>query len=415
MSKIFRTILSLLATGSVFFCGTGGCVKSGVRVNGEDIGDLPYAAAEERVRSVLPCASFTVATPEGEAVFPLDCSESLSRLVRRAKRNENLVYEAEPQWVTAEQDIAELCRRCCFDPTDATVVFTKAGEFFYTPEKEGRCCLYEQSLRLALAALREGKRSSALVTEPLKPKITVAMLKKRTQPLASFTTWFDGENIARTHNIALACTRIMGTALPAGGRFSFNEVVGKRTEENGFRVASVIFDGEFVPGVGGGVCQVSSTLMNCAVRAGLKITCSRPHSLSVSYVPPSCDAMVSDYSDLEFYNPHPYPVYLAATTGKNYVKFVIYGMSDGRRYALESKTLFRLAPPPEKVVEGDEEKIVREGKEGVASESYLLVYEGEKLVSRTLFRRDTYAARQGIKQIARPAEQGASENEKNFP
>ena len=69
------------------------------------------------------------------------------------------------------------------------------------------------------------------------------------------------------------------------------------------------------------------------------------------------------------------------------MRFTVYGLPDGKRYALESSVTERVAPPPEKIIEGDEEKTVRAEKEGIASESYLCVYEGERLVSRTLFRR----------------------------
>lgn len=385
--------------GSVLLCGgVTGKVKSGVRINGVEIGGLTYSEAEARVRESIPPAAFCVETEEGEYTFPLDLRLNVSRMARKAKRGESLEADVSWEWVDAESELENLCRKISFDPTDAQVFFNKKGEFYYTPEKDGRCCLYERSLQEVFSALRAGKRRARLVTRSLKAKVTVDDLKKRTRRLSSFTTYFDGSNTARAHNIALACTRISGTVLPAGESFSFNKTVGKRTEENGFEVASVILDGEFVPGVGGGVCQVSTTLMNCALRAGLEITNSRSHSLSVAYVPPSCDAMVSDYSDLEFINPYPYSVYIAANTTSSSVRFAIYGMPDGNRYEVESKVLLRVSPPPDKIVEGEEDKVVRVAREGIASESYLLVYKGDTLVSRTLFRRDSYAVVQGIRQ-----------------
>ena len=88
------------------------------------------------------------------------------------------------------------------------------------------------------------------------------------------------------------------------------------------------------------------------------------------------------------------------------MRFTVYGLPDGKRYALESSVTERVAPPPEKIIEGDEEKTVRAEKEGIASESYLCVYEGERLVSRTLFRRDRYAVVQGIKQVKKQEQSG---------
>lgn len=407
MKKGLRITFALLAAGSVFLCGNaGGRVKRGVTVDGVEIGGLTYAEAELRVRKEHAPVLFTVRAAEDSVSYTLDSRDNVSSLVRAAKRGQALTSSYASEWVNAETDLAALCRNAARDPVDAKVFFTKRGEFFYTPERAGRCCDYEKTLAAALAAVKEGKKSVALVTRTVQPAVTVSELKARTRKLASFVTYFDGANTDRAHNIALACTRIAGTVLPAGGEFSFNATVGKRTEENGFRTANVILEGEFVPGVGGGVCQASTTLMNCAVRAGMRVTESRPHSLSVSYVPPSCDAMVSEYSDLRFENPYAYPVYIAAETGKSFVRFTLYGLPDGKRYALESSVTARVEPPPEKIIEGEEEKTVRAAKEGIASESYLCVYEGETLISRTLFRRDRYAVVQGIKQVKKQQTDG---------
>lgn len=400
MTKGLRVLFALLAAGGVFLCGNaGGRVKRGVSVDGVPIGGMTYAEAEARVREKRPPLTFAVHTAEGEVSYTLDYRDDVSALVRGARRYQCLTSSCAPEWIGAETDLAALCKKEARDPVDAKVFFTKRGEFFYTPERAGRQCDYQKTLTAALAALKEGRNGVSLATQAVSPSVTVEMLKARTRKLASFVTYFDGANTDRAHNITLACMRISGTVLPAGGAFSFNETVGKRTEENGFRTANVIFEGEFVPGVGGGVCQASTTLMNCAVAAGLRVTESRPHSLSVSYVAPSCDAMVSEYSDLRFENPYGYPVYIAAETGKSFVRFICYGLPDGKRYALESSVTARVAPPPEKIIEGDEEKTVRAEKEGIASESYLCVYEGETLLSRTLFRRDRYAVVQGIRQV----------------
>lgn len=402
MTKRVRLTLSLLAVGSVLFCGNAfGRVNGGVVINGVEIGGMRYGEAESAVRAQISPASFCLQTPLGDFSFPLTVTDDVSRLVRVARKNERLTANVSYAWADAESDVFSVCKKVSYAPRNASVRFSKEGAFEYLPAYDGLVCDYERSLKSALDALEQKKMRSQLVTRELAPELTERDLKERTRLVGEYSTAFNGDNAARKHNIALACTKISGTVLPAGGVFSFNETVGKRTEENGFEVASVIFEGEFVPGVGGGVCQVSTTLMNCAVRAGLCVTESRPHSLSVSYVPPSCDAMVSDYSDLKIKNSYAYPVYIAAHTGDTFVTFQIYGMPDGRRYELESTTLLRVSPPPDKVIEGDEDKIVRQAKEGISSESYLAVYEGERLVSRTLFRRDRYAVVQGVVQRKR--------------
>ena len=148
--------------------------------------------------------------------------------------------------------------------------------------------------------------------------------------------------------------------------------------------------------MGGGVCQVSTTLYNAALKSGLTVTEFHAHSLQVSYVAPSRDAMVSTQSDLKFSNPHPFPVRLNAKAADGAVRVSFTGKKDGYRYEIVSETLGEIAPPPPIVKEGEEEKIVRSPKNGIKSEAYLECYEGDALVSRKRLRIDEYRAVQGI-------------------
>ena len=199
--------------------------------------------------------------------------------------------------------------------------------------------------------------------------------------LSSCTTYFSEENFGRAHNIRLAAERISGIVLSPRESFSFNAAVGERTEENGFAEAPVIERGEYVLGTGGGVCQVSSTLFHAALEGGLRIVESHPHSLPVSYLPPSLDAMVSKWSDLKLLNARSSPVRVEASCGQGALTVRLYGAPDGLLYRAESTVLASLPLP-----EGEE------GKEGFVSESFLCVYgEGGELISRTRVRKDVYA------------------------
>lgn len=219
--------------------------------------------------------------------------------------------------------------------------------------------------------------------------------RKRELLLSSFSTRFSEENEARAHNIRLACKKIDGYRLAAGEEFSFNAAVGPRTRERGFRDAAVILDGEFVPGTGGGVCQASTTLYNAALLAGMDITQVRAHSLLVSYVPPSFDAMVSSSSDLRFANGRATPVAIRARAENGVVVVEFYGRNDGYSYRTESMTIAEIAPPEPIVTEGDRDEVIRVEKKGLKSEGYLLVYRRGKRVGGRRIRRDRYAAVQG--------------------
>ncbi|MBP3434554.1 MAG: VanW family protein [Clostridia bacterium] len=237
---------------------------------------------------------------------------------------------------------------------------------------------------------------------PSRPRLETAAVAAKSEGykswevISSYTTYFNKTETDRRENIEIAASLIDGVIVQPYGDFSFNQTVGRRTAEAGFKQAKIIVNGEYAVGVGGGVCQVSTTLYNAALKSGLTVTEFHAHSLQVSYVAPSRDAMVSTQSDLKFSNPHPFPVRLNAKAADGAVRVSFTGKKDGYRYEIVSETLGEIAPPPPVVKEGEEEKIVRSPKNGIKSEAYLECYEGDALVSRKRLRIDEYRAVQGI-------------------
>lgn len=121
--------------------------------------------------------------------------------------------------------------------------------------------------------------------------------------LAEFETYYDGSNETRTANLKAAAHKIDDIVIPDGQVFSFNQTVGKRTVTAGYSEAKIIRDGEFVDGLGGGVCQVSSTVFRCVLLANVEIVARANHSLEVSYVRLGGDATVQWNScDFQFKN-----------------------------------------------------------------------------------------------------------------
>ena len=140
----------------------------------------------------------------------------------------------------------------------------------------------------------QGPLSISVQTKEAKAKITEEDLKKlKIEKLyGQFTTWFNPAKKSRTQNIIKAAQALNDYFLAPGQEFSFNEVVGPRTKEAGYNEAPIILNNQFVEGIGGGVCQVSSTLYNVLLRTNLPITERHPHSLPVRYVPKGMDAAV---------------------------------------------------------------------------------------------------------------------------
>lgn len=164
-----------------------------------------------------------------------------------------------------------------------------------------------------------------LTKEQAPKKETPAKKTKKIKPLGKYSTPILNKNKDRVSNIRLAAKKINNYRLKPGDVFSFNDVVGKRDEENGFKVATIIVKGELDEDLGGGVCQLSSTLYNAAFEAGLEVVERHPHSRPISYLPSGRDAAVSyGYLDFKFKNNKDYTIKIKAWVEKGKVYTSIY-------------------------------------------------------------------------------------------
>ena len=259
----------------------------------------------------------------------------------------------------------------------------KLGKTTYEVGKDG-ITLSAVDFYKALFAAVDGKTNSSVYLVERKAE-SLDTLKARTVLRGDFKTSFYSSGEGRSNNIALAANKIDGYILLPNDVFSFNETVGKRTEENGFKEAKIIVDGEFTSGIGGGVCQVSTTLYNAALLAGLQIVEANQHSLPVSYVKPSLDAMVSNYSDLKIKNVTDSPIYIHGYVENKTVRFQIYGTSgnDIKIDSIVTKTLpfDKKYVYDETLCDGD---VIRQGKDGFESDAYLSYVENGMTVKRKI-------------------------------
>jgi vancomycin resistance protein YoaR len=181
------------------------------------------------------------------------------------------------------------------------------GEF--APGKE-RVVLSEQELVAQLQELEAGTKDLVMpisVTAPSVSEEDLVGIDQRT--IGEFKTHFNPAVSGRSQNVKLSAEAISGVVLGPGDSFSFNQTVGERTRERGYQEAKEIVNKEFVIGIGGGICQTSSTLFNAVDKAGLEMVERYTHSREIGYVAPGRDATVSwGGPDFRFTNPHPYPV-----------------------------------------------------------------------------------------------------------
>ncbi|MFP7299404.1 VanW family protein [Neobacillus niacini] len=168
---------------------------------------------------------------------------------------------------------------------------------------------------------------------PVYPKVDSELLSDiRSIRIGRYITSFNPRNKKRSTNIQLAVEAINNHVVFPGETFSFNSVVGKRTTEKGYEKAKVIVRGEYAEDIGGGICQVSSTLFNAVDSAGLKIVQRFSHSRHVPYIPPGRDATVSWYGpDFEFRNMYNQPILIQARTIGNLLVIKLYS-SEGIEY-----------------------------------------------------------------------------------
>ncbi|MDO4438160.1 MAG: VanW family protein [Eubacteriales bacterium] len=209
-----------------------------------------------------------------------------------------------------------------------------------------------EALKSELSAAIDGGNYTESVQVPGEViKTDMKAVKAEYKTLASFSTKTTNNSV-RNNNIKIACEKLNGTIVKPGEEFSFNDVVGERTAEKGYGAAAAYNNGEVVQEIGGGVCQVSTTLYNAVLRAGLKTTKRQSHTFKPSYVTPGWDATISwggpDYrfanvpSRAEYSNDKTYAIGIRAHYANNEVTVSIYGrpvLKEGYSYDLESKKI----------------------------------------------------------------------------
>ena len=239
--------------------------------------------------------------------------------------------------------------------------------------------------------------------EYIKPAISEDFYKKFTNLRSDFSTDISSSTLDRKHNIKNALHALNKIEILPNQTFSFNQTVGRRTEKNGYRKAKIIVNDEFVDGVGGGVCQVSSTLYNAALLAGLDIIEANKHSKQVSYVKAGFDAMVNfGSSDLKFKNNTAEKITIITNYSPQKARIRIFGEDKiNKKYVLKNKISNIVEPIEEvlvdkegkyldKVVYEDEGFCLKSGSVGMTIESFIESYNGDELLSVELLRKDVY-------------------------
>ncbi len=245
------------------------------------------------------------------------------------------------------------------DPMDAQVAtFDFASRSFtFTEDSQGARLDAEALYRKITDALdrQQYTASISVSSESIMPKVTRAELMSSFARVSAYSTTTTSD-ASRNNNINLACRAVTGTAVMPGETFSFNQATGQRTLEKGYLPAAAIAGGTTVDEVGGGVCQVSSTLFNAAVMADLTILARSPHTWPSNYVEKGRDATVNwPNLDFSFRNDKQTPVFIVAYYQQRQCTVEIYGASLGAGASIDLSTQLtaQMDPPREPLYENN--------------------------------------------------------------
>lgn len=321
--------------------------------------------------------------------------------------------------------VKKIERNVYISPKDAALtVNTNAEQVFkIVPERVG-CKLDTAALytKITNAYLKQKPMKIEVPTNKLMPKIFKADYEKYTNLRADFSTNIASSSADRKHNIKNALNALNKVEIAPNQIFSFNKTVGRRTSENGYREAKIIVNNEFVDGLGGGVCQVSTTLYNSALLAGLDIIEANKHSKQITYVKYGFDAMVNfGSSDLKFRNNTNERITIITTYTNSAARIRIFGEKLDCQYKLTNEIVSTSEPQTivvqdtkgeykDKVQYDDEYFYLKKAVKGMEIKSYRERYVDGKLESKQLLRHDKFKVQDAVKVYGtKPREQGQDE------
>ena len=248
-------------------------------------------------------------------------------------------------------------------------------------------------------------------TTSIEPSIKSNYFDDKLNLQSKFSTSIKNSQEGRRHNVTLALSKLNGLVVKPNEMISFNSVTGPQTEEGGYHNAVVIFNGKFTDGIGGGICQASTTLYNALVLANLEIDEVHKHTLPVKYVELSLDAMVSDgYADLIFKNNSENDIYIKSYVDGDDATVEIYGKSIPENTTIKRVAEFvgNIPHNGDKIVPDTNgeytDKVLYKGEyyrlkypcEGYEAKAFKEYYKNGKLVDREEIRHEKYQPQDGI-------------------
>lgn len=385
-------------------------IHTGVYIDGTDVSGMTAAEAREELEAyAAEMGTETLTLKIGEnQLYPtlselgLECTnldvteEALllgktGNIIQRYKDRKDLEHENKNyqlEWTVDPDLVTEYVNSECtqFDQEAVDAGLKKSGNSFeYVPGTTGLLLDVDGAVEVITNYIEnEWDYTEGSVELPVtldEPQGSEEELSKIQDNLGTFTTSFKTSGSSRSANIARGAELINGTILYPGETFSAYETVSPFTSANGYYMAGSYLNGETVDSMGGGICQVSTTLYNAVIRAELEIVERSGHSMPVSYVDPADDAAIAGtYKDLKFKNNLDSPIYIEAYTSNKTVTFTIYGEETrpSNRTLKFTSTTVSTTPAPTQIVADAGQPIgyivEKKGQTGIVAELYKHVY-----------------------------------------
>ena len=353
ISGIVFTLIAVLALTLVTYTWDRGLIAKGVVLSGIPLGQLriedAQAKLEDNKKEILNCpvqfvtTSKTLSVSKGELGLTYNYDEALQQahLIGRkgtiferahSKFKASWGISLDPHYQWNDQALRDALTKTIvplnIPAENARFTITPDNTVDIVPEKIGKQVDIDPLIASVKKLTLTQNATIPIPFQDISPSITKTELEKlkTTGLLSSYTTYFNPNQIGRTENIRLAAKAIDLTVLKPEEEFSFNRTVGERTVEAGYQMAIIIEGNQFTPGLGGGVCQVSSTLYNAVQQANLTVTERSRHSIAITYVPPGQDATVA-YPDVDFKfkNTSGGFLLIRSNVSGNSITFSIYG------------------------------------------------------------------------------------------
>lgn len=330
-------------------------------------------------------------------------------IIKRYKERKDLEHEKKVyklEWVLAPEQVRDYVTTECvkFDSEakDATLKRVN-GSFEIVDGNTGTKLDVDGSVQMIMDFIEnEWNKENGTITLPVEtdyPRGSEEELSRVKDVLGTFTTSYSTSGPSRSQNVANGAKLINGTVLYPGDTFSAYEVVSPFTTENGYEMAGSYLNGKVVDSLGGGICQVSTTLYNAVLLSELEVVERSNHSMIVTYVDPSADAAIAGtYKDFKFKNNTEAPVYIEGTTANKQITFTIYGEETrpaNRTIKYVSQTLSTTEPGVVIVADPGQPigyRIVEGAHRGIQAELYKHVYVNGVEESVTKVNKSTYNA-----------------------